>query len=230
MPTNQEQERLLAELKTAILEYAEDQADAVTEQIIEAGIDPLRVMNQTIADAARELGDKFESGEIFLPHLVMAGDVMARVSGRLESALEPGSEGQTGARTVIIGTVQSDIHSIGKDIVAMLLKANGFKIVDLGVDVPSVDFVRRAKEESAHLIALSSLLTTTMPFQREVIEILGEMGERNNYKVLIGGGPVTGGYADEIGSDGYGKDAVEAVEIAKRLSGIDHSASSGGSS
>ena len=160
----------------------------------------------------------------------MAGDVMARVSGRLESALEPGAEGNTGARTVVIGTVQSDIHSIGKDIVAMLLKANGFKIVDLGVDVPSVDFVRRAKEESAHIIALSSLLTTTMPFQREVIEILGETGERNNYKVMIGGGPVTGGYADEIGSDGYGKDAVEAVQIARRLTGIDPAAGTGGSS
>lgn len=230
MPTNQEQERLLAELKTAILDYAEDQADAITDQIIGAGIDPLRVMNQTIAEAARELGDKFESGEIFLPHLVMAGDVMARVSGLLESALEPGSGGPTGARTVVIGTVQSDIHSIGKDIVAMLLKANGFKIVDLGVDVPSLDFVRRAKEESAHIIALSSLLTTTMPFQREVIEILGETGERDNYKVVIGGGPVTGGFADQIGSDGYGRDAVEAVETAKRLTGFDPSAKSGGSS
>jgi methanogenic corrinoid protein MtbC1 len=226
----EEQERLLAELKSAILAYAEDQADAIAEQIIEAGIDPLRVMNQTIAEAARELGEKFEGGEIFLPHLVMAGDVMARVSGRLESALEPGSEGQTGARTVVIGTVQSDIHSIGKDIVAMLLKANGFRIVDLGVDVPSIDFVRRAKTESARIIALSSLLTTTMPFQREVIEILGEMGERGTFKVLIGGGPVTGGFADEIGSDGYGKDAVEAVEIARRLAGIDPSASSGGPS
>jgi trimethylamine corrinoid protein len=225
--TNQEKERLLAELKTAILNYAEDQADALAEQIIEAKIDPLRVMNQTIADAARELGDRFESGEIFLPHLVMAGDVMARVSGRLESALEPGSDRQIDAATVLIGTVQSDIHSIGKDIVAMLLKANGFKIVDLGVDVPSVEFVRRAKAESADIIALSSLLTTTMPFQREVIELLGEMGERDNYKVLIGGGPVTGGYADEIGSDGYGRDAVEAVETAKRLSGMDSSASSG---
>jgi methanogenic corrinoid protein MtbC1 len=225
---NQEKEHLLGELKTAILDYAEDRADALAERIIKVGIDPLRVMNHTIAEAARELGDRFERGEIFLPHLVMAGDVMARVSGRLESALEPGSEGQTGTTTVLIGTVQSDIHSIGKDIVAMLLKANGFKIVDLGVDVPSVEFVQRARAESADIIALSSLLTTTMPFQREVIEILVETGERNNYKVLIGGGPVTGGYADEIGSDGYGRDAVEAVEIAKRLSGMHSSGAPGG--
>jgi methanogenic corrinoid protein MtbC1 len=225
--TNEDQNQLLSELKTAIMNYEEDQAHEITERIIEAKIDPLQVMNRTIAEAARELGDKFESGEIFLPHLVMAGDVMARVSELLESALEPGSGGLTGGRTVVIGTVQSDIHSIGKDIVAMLLKAGGFKIVDLGVDVPSVDFVRRAKADSAHIIALSSLLTTTMPFQREVIEILGEMGERENFKVLIGGGPVTGGYAEEIGSDGYGKDAVEAVETAKRLSGMDPSEPSG---
>ena len=97
---------------------------------------------------------------------------MARVSGLLESTLEPGSVDKLGAKTVVIGTVQSDIHSIGKDIVAMLLKANGFKIVDLGVDVPSEEFLRQAKAHSADIIALSSLLTTTMPFQREVIEIL----------------------------------------------------------
>jgi methanogenic corrinoid protein MtbC1 len=225
--TNQEQEQLLAKLKTAILDYAEDQAETVTNRIIEAKIDPLQVMNQTIAEAARELGDKFESGEIFLPHLVMAGDVMARVSELLESALDTGSAEQISAKTVVIGTVQSDIHSIGKDIVAMLLKANGFKIVDLGVDVASVEFVRQAKAQSADLIALSSLLTTTMPFQREVIEILGELKERRDYKVLIGGGPVTGGFANEIGADGYGRDAVEAVEMAKRLSGHNPSGSSG---
>ncbi|MBN2551790.1 MAG: corrinoid protein [Spirochaetales bacterium] len=224
------EEQLLAELIAAIMDYGEERAEEITSRIIAEGIDPLQVMNQTIAEAARELGDKFESGDIFLPHLVMAGDVMARVSGLLESALEADTGGQIGARTIVIGTVQSDIHSIGKDIVAMLLKANGFKIVDLGVDVPSETFVRQAQAEKADIIALSSLLTTTMPFQREVIQLLHELGERNNYRVLIGGGPVTGGYADEIGSDGYGKDAVEAVEIAKRLTGIDRSASSGGSS
>jgi corrinoid protein of di/trimethylamine methyltransferase len=221
MTRSQENEQLLTDLKKAILEYAEDQARDVTQKIIEAGIDPLQVMNQTIADAARELGEKFESGEIFLPHLVMAGDVMARVSELLESTLEAGSIEQMGVKTIVIGTVQSDVHSIGKDIVAMLLKANGFKTVDLGVDVPCEDFLRQAKTQAADIIALSSLLTTTMPFQREVIQILDAVEERGNYKVLIGGGPVTGGWADEIGADGYGKDAIEAVETAKRLTGIE---------
>jgi len=217
---SQESEQLLADLKQAILDYAEDQAEEITRKIIEAKIDPLQVMNQTIADASRELGDKFESGEIFLPHLVMAGDAMARVSELLESTLETGSIEQMGVKTIVIGTVQSDVHSIGKDIVAMLLKANGFKTVDLGVDVPCEDFVRQAKTQAADVIALSSLLTTTMPFQREVIQILEAMEERGNYKVLIGGGPVTGGWAEEIRADGYGKDAVEAVETAKRLTGV----------
>ena len=210
-------ERLLADLKKAILGYAEDQAEEITQKIIEAKIDPLKVMNQTIAEAARELGEKFEGGEIFLPHLVMAGDVMAKVSELLESTLEAGSIERLGVKTIIIGTVQSDVHSIGKDIVAMLLKANGFKTVDLGVDVPCEEFVRQAKARSADVIALSSLLTTTMPFQREVIQILEAMEERGNYKVLVGGGPVTGGWAEEIRADGYGKDAIEAVETAKRL-------------
>jgi len=217
---SQESEQLLADLKQAILDYAEDQAEEITRKIIEAKIDPLQVMNQTIADASRELGDKFESGEIFLPHLVMAGDAMARVSELLESTLETGSIEQMGVKTIVIGTVQSDVHSIGKDIVAMLLKANGFKTVDLGVDVPCEDFIRQAKTQAADVIALSSLLTTTMPFQREVIQILEAMEERGNYKVLIGGGPVTGGWAEEIRADGYGKDAVEAVETAKRLTGV----------
>ena len=220
MSRGQESEQLLADLKQAILDYAEDQAEEITRKIIEAKIDPLQVMNQTIADASRELGDKFESGEIFLPHLVMAGDAMARVSELLESTLETGSIEQMGVKTIVIGTVQSDVHSIGKDIVAMLLKANGFKTVDLGVDVPCEDFVRQAKTQAADVIALSSLLTTTMPFQREVIQILEAMEERGNYKVLIGGGPVTGGWAEEIRADGYGKDAVEAVETAKRLTGV----------
>lgn len=220
MSRSQESEQLLADLKQAILDYAEDQAEEITRKIIEAKIDPLQVMNQTIADASRELGDKFESGEIFLPHLVMAGDAMARVSELLESTLETGSIEQMGVKTIVIGTVQSDVHSIGKDIVAMLLKANGFKTVDLGVDVPCEDFVRQAKTQAADVIALSSLLTTTMPFQREVIQILEAMEERGNYKVLVGGGPVTGGWAEEIRADGYGKDAVEAVETAKRLTGV----------
>jgi len=220
MTRSQENERLLADLKKAILDYAEDQAQEATRKIIEAKIDPLQVMNQTIAEAARELGEKFENGEIFLPHLVMAGDVMAKVSELLESTLEAGSIEQMGVKTIVIGTVQSDVHSIGKDIVAMLLKANGFKIVDLGVDVPCEEFLRQAKAHSADIIALSSLLTTTMPFQREVIQILEAMEERGNYKVLVGGGPVTGGWADEIGADGYGKDAIEAVETAKRLTGL----------
>ncbi len=220
MSRSQESEQLLADLKQAILDYAEDQAEEITRKIIEAKIDPLQVMNQTIADASRELGDKFESGEIFLPHLVMAGDAMARVSELLESTLETGSIEQMGVKTIVIGTVQSDVHSIGKDIVAMLLKANGFKTVDLGVDVPCEDFIRQAKTQAADVIALSSLLTTTMPFQREVIQILEAMEERGNYKVLIGGGPVTGGWAEEIRADGYGKDAVEAVETAKRLTGV----------
>jgi methanogenic corrinoid protein MtbC1 len=215
-----QEQQLLEDLKTAILEYAEDQAEEVTQKIIEAQIDPLRVMNQTIAEAARELGDKFESGEIFLPHLVMAGDVMARVSELLEATLEAGSIEQMGVKTIVIGTVQSDVHSIGKDIVAMLLKANGFKTVDLGVDVPCEEFVHQAKAQAADVIALSSLLTTTMPFQREVIQILEAMEERGNCKVLVGGGPVTGGWADEIKADGYGKDAIEAVETAKRLTGV----------
>ena len=220
MNIDEEGKQLLNRLQEAILGYEEDQAKAITESIISKNIDAILVMNTTIAESARLLGEKYQSGEIFLPHLVMAGDVMSKVSDLLESSLSMEEVGKLAGKTVVIGTVEGDVHSIGKNIVAMLLKANGFKVFDIGVDVKSDEFIRQAQSQQANIIAMSSLLTTTMPFQREIIEMLDSMKLRSNFKVLIGGGPVTQEWADEIHADGYGKDAIDAVAVAKRLLGV----------
>jgi methanogenic corrinoid protein MtbC1 len=147
--------------------------------------------------------------------LVISGDIMDAVTKILEKNI-PVAETEK-KKVIVIGTVQADVHSVGKNLVATMLKSVGFQVVDLGVDVPSATFIDKAKDLNADMIALSSLLTTTMPYQREVIDDLVSMGLRERFKVMIGGGPVTKAYADRIGADGYGRDAIEAVDVAKRL-------------
>lgn len=213
----EEEKELLDRLKDVIMSYDAEKAKTLAREIIKKNMNPLGVMNDGISESARLLGDKFESGEIFLPHLVLAGDIMSEVSGMLESALTPTDLEALARKTVVIGTVEGDVHSIGKNIVAMLIKANGFKVYDLGVDVKSDVFVEQAKTRNADFVAMSCLLTTTMPYQREVIEELERLSLRDRLKVMVGGGPVTQEWAKEIGADGYGKDAVEAVEIIKQL-------------
>lgn len=215
-----EDKKFLDNLQEAILSYDAERAKKLTEKIITKKIDPLLVMNNVIAQTAKLVGDKFESGEIFLPHLVMAGDVMSEVTALLESSLTQEQSGKLAAKAVVIGTVEGDIHSIGKNIVAMLLKTNGFKVYDLGVDVKSEVFVKQAEANSVDIIAMSCLLTITMPYQRQVIEELKHLNLRDKFKVMVGGGPVTQKWAEEIGADGFGKDAIEAVKVAKKITGV----------
>jgi len=206
---------LLDTLRDAILAIDEDRAKGIAENIISQKIDPTIAIRYSIADAAIKVGEKFDSGEYFLPHLVMAGDLMDAVGAILEKNI-PAEEIER-KKTIVIGTVQGDMHSVGKNLVANMLKAGGFEVHDMGVDVPSMNFIEKAKEVKADMIALSSLLTTTMPYQKEVIEDLSAMGIRDQFKVMIGGGPVTEVYARDIGADGYGRDAIEALDEAKKL-------------
>jgi corrinoid protein of di/trimethylamine methyltransferase len=214
-PFSAEEEALLDSLKEAIIALDDDQAAAIAEKVVVSGIDPKMAIRYAIADAAIVLGEKFDAGEYFLPHLVMSGDLMDVVTKILERNI-PQSETDK-KKVIIIATVQADVHSVGKNLVSTMLKSVGFDIVDMGVDVPSATIIAKAKEKNADIIALSSLLTTTMPYQKEVIDDLVSMGIRENFKVMIGGGPVTREYADRIGADGYGRDAIEAVDVAKKL-------------
>lgn len=210
-----EQRALLDGLKKAIVDIDEENAEALAEKIVNEDIDPHVAIKYAIADGAVQVGEKFDSGEYFLPHLVMAGDLMDVVGKILEKNIPREQLGKK--RVVIIGAVQGDMHSVGKNLVSTMLRSGGFDVLDMGVDVTSMAFIDKAKEVNADMIALSSLLTTTMPYQKEVIEDLKAMGLRDRFKVMIGGGPVTREFAEEIGADGYGKDAIDALKEAKKL-------------
>jgi methanogenic corrinoid protein MtbC1 len=208
-----EQKDALDSLRDAIVAIDEGKAKKVAENIVNEGIDPNIAMRYSIANAAIKVGEKFDSGEYFLPHLVMAGDLMDEVGEILGRNIPP--ERIVAKKVIVIGTVQGDL--VGKNLVATMFKSSGFDVHDMGVDVPSISFIEKAKELNADMIALSSLLTTTMPYQKEVIDDLVSIGSRNRFKVMVGGGPVTKQYAEEIGADGYGRDAMEALREAKKL-------------
>ncbi|MEW6334668.1 MAG: corrinoid protein [Thermodesulfobacteriota bacterium] len=218
METNQfspEDKALLDSLKEAIIALDDDRAAAIAEEVVESGIDPKLAIRYAITDAALVLGEKFDAGEYFLPHLVISGDLMDAVTKILEKNI-PQSETEK-KKVIVIATVQADVHSIGKNLVSTMLKSVGFEVVDIGVDVPSAAIIAKARERNADIIALSSLLTTTMPYLKEVIDDLVSMNLRDRFKVMIGGGPVTREYADRIGADGYGRDAIDAIDVAKKI-------------
>jgi methanogenic corrinoid protein MtbC1 len=211
----QAEKDLLESLKAAIVEIDADRAKEAAQKIIAAGIDPRKAINYSIKEAADTVGQKFDCGDLFLAHLVMVGDLMDEVSTILEKNIP--SDQLVKKRVIVIATVQGDVHSVGKNLVAVVLRAGGFEVHDMGVDVASSLIIQKAREVKADMIALSSLLTTTMPYQKEVIDDLVSMGLRGQFRIMIGGGPVTREYAVKIGADGYGKDALEAAGEAKKL-------------
>jgi corrinoid protein of di/trimethylamine methyltransferase len=216
--TEAETREALEKLKAAIIGCDVEGAKKATQELLAKGIDPMLAIEEGIRGSSGVVAEKFDSGEYFLPHLVMAGEAMTEASKILEGALPKDSIGVR--RVVVIGTVEADLHAVGKNIVAMMLRTSGFEVHDLGVDVKASTFIARARETNADIIGLSSLMTTTRPYQREVIEELESVGLRDRFKVIVGGGPVTEEWAKEIGADGYGKDAVEAVEVARSLVGV----------
>lgn len=209
---------LLEGLSAAILDCDAQRAAAVARQILEAGLDPAEVLSTTVAETAAEVGDRFERGEYYLPHLVLAGNAIEAASKVLQAAVPEGELEKK--KVVVIGTVEGDMHSLGKNIVAMMLRAAGFEVHDLGVNVRGSTFIQRAQELGADIIGLSCLMTTTLPYQREVLEDLKAQGLRDRFKVMVGGGPVTEAWAEQIEADGYGADAIEAVKVAKVLTGL----------
>lgn len=215
---NARTQELLEGVIAAIVECDSEEAVAGATRILEAGGNPVMALQTVLTAASDVVGRKFDDGEYYLPHLVMAGDAMTAVAEVLEPAIPKGEE--RAKKVVVIATVEADMHSVGKNIVGMMLRAAGFQVHDLGVDVRSSTIISKAKEVNADIIALSSLLTTTMPYQREVVDDLKAEHLRERFLVMVGGGAVTQEWADRIGADGYGRDAVEAVKVAKQLVGI----------
>lgn len=210
-------EEILKELREGILTYDEERVRRAAKKVLENGIDPFVAIKEGLTPAINEIGEKFERMEIFLPHLTMAAKAMEAGVAVLEPALDKSQEQKVRQGKVVIGTVQGDIHSIGKNIVMMMLKAAGFEVIDLGVDVAVDKFVEAAERENADIIAASALMSFTKVMQRDLIEYMKSVGAREKYKVMVGGGPVNEEWAREIGADGYAEDAIKAVKVAKEL-------------
>jgi len=211
---------LISTLRDQLLTFDADRFVETVKKTVEQGYSPIEVVN-ALTKVLQEIGKRFENGEIFLVHLVAAGDAARRATAEvLEPLIKKSTEKRQALGKVLIGTVAGDIHDIGKNIVAMMLFTAGFEVYDIGKDVPTEDFVKKTREYNANIVALSALLTTTLPVQREVIEALKKAGLRDKVKVLVGGAPATAKWAEETGADGYGEDAIEAVRVAKKLMGI----------
>ena len=207
-------------VREALLAFDQDKLVETTKKAIEQGRSPQELLD-AITTALREVGDKFEKGEFFLAELVTAGEAAKIViSEYLKPLLKrDGSQSRPIGR-IAIGTVAGDIHDIGKGIVASMLFTTGFEVTDLGVDVPAEKFVETVRNDKPEIVAMSALLTTTLPMQRETIEALKKSQLRDKVKVIVGGSPVTTEWAQEIGADGYAEDAVGAVKLVKKILAI----------
>ena len=201
----------------SIIDGDDEIAAALAKESIEEGINPLDAINKGFVLGVNHVGDEFSNGNAFLPELVMAGEAMKAAVSVLEPEMTKQGTERKMLGTVVLGTIEGDIHDIGKTLVGTMLSASGFKVFDLGVDVPVMTLIEKARAENADLIGVSALLTTTMVKQRDVIEALDDMGLRSKIKVLVGGAPVTRDWANEIGADGFSEDAIGAVTIAKEL-------------
>ena len=212
-----EKQQILDNLVNAIVEGDQSRVQEEVQQALRIQLDPLEVVEEGLSKGMAIVGKRFEQGDAFLPELLMAADTFNVAMEILKPVIVAQKREVAKAGKVLVGTVKGDIHHIGKDIVVTILETRGFNVVDMGVDVPSLTFIEEAQKTKADGIALSSVMTTTMPAQREVIEILKEKKLRDKYFVIVGGGPVTQKWADDIGADGYGQTAVDAVELATKL-------------
>lgn len=211
---------ILKQLREVVILGEPDRARELAAQALEAGVAPLTAIEEALNPGMQVVGDRYESGEYFIPDLVMSAEAMKAAMGVFEPVLIARQEERQVLGTVVIGTVEGDIHEIGKSLVATMLGAAGFQVHDLGVDVPASEFVKRVQETGANVVGLSALLTTTMLNQEAVIEALEEAGLREQVKVVIGGAPTSTDWAQTIGADAYAENANEAVGVVKGLLGV----------
>ncbi|MDF2954826.1 corrinoid protein [Candidatus Alkanophaga liquidiphilum] len=207
-------------LAKAVLLGDDTVAEELTRKALSEGIAPYEIIEKGLSEGMREVGRKYEEREYALPELMLAAEAFYTALKILEPELKKERRERKTLGKVVIGVVQFDVHDIGKTIVRTMLEASGFECVDLGRDVPTEDFVQTVRDEHPDILGLSALMTTTMPEQQRVIEALKEAGLRDSVKVMVGGAPVSREWAERIGADGYGEDAIDAVVEAKKLLGI----------
>ena len=204
-------------MRQSIIDGAPDTASSLAQQAVSAGVAPLDAINQGYVPGMHDVGEQFARGKMFLPDMMASAEAMRAAMSVLDPELKKLGTERPMAGVVVLGTTKGDIHEIGKILVGTLLTAHGFRVHDLGVDVAGEKFAAKAKEFGADIIGVSALLTTTMRNQRGVIEELQKSGLRSQVKVMVGGAPVTRRWAEEIGADGYAKDAMSAVSLAQEL-------------
>ncbi len=210
-------ERILKELREAVLDFDDDGARRLAAEAVAAGMDPVMVLEEGLSKALREVGDSFGRGEAFVTELIAAAQTMEAGAGVLNEEIARLGASRKSVGRFMIGTVEGDIHSIGKNIVKTMLTAAGFEVIDLGVDIKTETFVEKAREHEPDIIGLSALMTTTMVMQREVIKALMDAELKKRAKIIVGGAPVTQAWVDEIGADACGFDAGSAVQVALEL-------------
>lgn len=207
------EDQVFQQMQASIENYDADMAVEAAKLAIAAGLDPAIAIDKGFAEPIRKVGEAFERMDIFLPELVMAANAMKAGVSVLEEALKAKGGEVVRKGVVVLGTVEGDIHDIGKTVVGAMWQANGYEVHDLGVEVPAPNFIQTAENIGANVIAMSALLSTTMLSQRDVMEMLRNKGLDKKYFVIVGGAPVTQKWADEIGANAYARDAVEAVRV-----------------
>lgn len=211
---------ILKKFTDAIMEYDEDMAVEAAKESVAAGMNPVDCVN-AMGAALNVLGDKFQAMEVFLPEIVLAADAMKAAMKILEPEILKQASASDGEKRhgVVMGTVRGDVHQVGKDMVSTMLMTVGFDVKDLGPDVAPSVFLEEAKAMDASIIGASALMSTTLPVQKDLIDFLEAKGLRDKFKVMVGGGVASQAWAEEIGADGYGLDAIEAIDVAKKLVG-----------
>lgn len=207
--------KIFQDLSEAVVEMDEEKTVAIAEEVVTKELDAFEAIDQGLAKGMEKAGDLFDQEEYFIPELLMCSDAMYAGIEVLKPHLKATEAGEK--QKVVIGVMEGDTHDIGKNLVKIMLETSGFEVFDLGRDIPPQIFVDKAKEVGAKIIALSTLMTTTMDGMAEVVRILEKENLRENFKVLVGGGPISQGFADKIGADGYAVNAAEAAKLAKKL-------------
>ena len=207
---------LIEEIVEATVKYDDKRCVDLARQAMDLGMDPAKVIQEGYSRGMRIVGDKFSTLEYCLPEVMLAADAMNAATVILKPRLMESHEGDSQG-IIVLGVMQGDIHDLGKNIVKIMLEASGFTVHDLGNDAPVRQFIEKAEAVGADIIAASAILTTTMSYMPDISAMLSELGLREKYMIMLGGAPVIDEWAMEIGADGYGEDAVEAVEVAKRL-------------
>jgi corrinoid protein of di/trimethylamine methyltransferase len=206
--------QMLESLCQKVIGGDNDGIKVMSTQALDIGIEPLEILENGISKGMETVGKRFETGEAFLPELMLAADAFSSAMEVISPALEASNKSIEKVGKILLATVKGDVHNLGKNILGIVLETNGFEVIDLGVDQDTLTIIDAAEKNKVDVIGLSAVMTTTMPYQKELLDTLTEMGLRDKFIVMVGGGPVSQKWANEIGADGYGETAMDAISIA----------------